>query len=261
MKSIIISAFPGMGKTYAKKHIDKYKILDLDSTDFKWLDDIKGRIPNPDFPGNYIDVIRSKGSAIDAPDIIFVSSYTEIRDALTAEKQHFYLIGPHQRLREQLIQRYRDRGNSNKFCNRLYINWDKYTDSINNETWPVIIKFNIDQFINEDFLDLIIEHSDEISKRTEEAIKKNNISDLKADDIFWSPFSKLHKFSDKDDIYLYAYKELLDWDLMCKFNKVPDKIITAPIYEKYLNWRYLENNIKKYNPKTRKYISTKVDTL
>ena len=56
-KTIIISAFPGSGKTtFAKKF--KGRVLDLESSDFKWKGDTDvDKVLNQDFPRNYIDTI------------------------------------------------------------------------------------------------------------------------------------------------------------------------------------------------------------
>jgi len=58
MRTIIISAFPGMGKSYAVEHLPQYKVMDLDSSSFSWLNTSEGKVRNPLFAQNYIDHLR-----------------------------------------------------------------------------------------------------------------------------------------------------------------------------------------------------------
>ena len=59
MKTIIISAFPGMGKSYTANHLSQYKMLDLESSDYSWIKTNQGKIRNPVFPQNYIKTIKN----------------------------------------------------------------------------------------------------------------------------------------------------------------------------------------------------------
>ena len=62
MSAIVVSAFPGMGKTYAFKALSgKIKVLDSDSSNFD----------KNDFPKNYIQHIKEE---IPNNDIIFIST-------------------------------------------------------------------------------------------------------------------------------------------------------------------------------------------
>ena len=79
MRTKIISAFPGVGKTtYHKNNPDT--TLDSDSSSFSWIVDEHGnKTRNPHFPQNYIDHIKQN---IGKYKYIFVSSHKEVRDAL-----------------------------------------------------------------------------------------------------------------------------------------------------------------------------------
>ena len=92
-KTVVISAYPCCGKTYAYEHYqNKYLMLDSDSSRFSWktekvaLPDMGDgceweeiKVRNPDFPKNYIDHIKEN---IGKVDIIFVSSHLQVRQAL-----------------------------------------------------------------------------------------------------------------------------------------------------------------------------------
>ena len=80
MSAILISAFPGMGKSYAYNELkDKIRVLDSDSSKFD----------KSDFPRNYIEHIKNN---IQNQDIIFISSHKEVRDALEDENINFDLF-------------------------------------------------------------------------------------------------------------------------------------------------------------------------
>ena len=259
MYTVVISAFPGMGKTYSTKNIEGYRIIDHESSNYKWLEDAhKGRFVNPDFPQNYISKLQEYINSSDAPDIIFVSSHSEVREALEKAKISYYLIAPKQRYKNEIIKRYKERGNSDKFCKQLSENWYKYTDSITNETWPIQIKFNADQFIDQFLLEDLLNNSTDMTDKTLWFIKRKNVDeDLYINSLFWSSASRSKKFSVNE---LWKYRELIDWDILCKFNALPSEAFTQDKFSEYLNWRYLNQNLKKYSPKIRKLISSKAPT-
>jgi len=120
MRTKIISAFPGMGKTYyynAHKDI----CLDSDSSEFSWVIDNGVRVRNPDFPNNYIKHIKEN---IGKYKYIFVSSHKEVREALLDNCIFFYLIFPQENFKENFIQRYIDRGSPKEFIELVSKNWE-----------------------------------------------------------------------------------------------------------------------------------------
>jgi hypothetical protein len=122
MKTRIISAFPGTGKTtYHKKYPDT--TLDSDSSNFSWVTVDGKKIRNPDFPANYIEHIKEN---IGKYEFIFVSSHKEVRDALKENCLFFYLMYPYEDKKEIYLQRYKDRGNQEAFIELLDKNWDAW---------------------------------------------------------------------------------------------------------------------------------------
>lgn len=126
MRTRIISAFPGTGKSYYhKENLDT--TLDSDSSQFQWLEssdagsrDGKVRTPNPDFPDNYMDHIQE---SIGKYEFIFVSSHKVVREALLKRCIHFYLIYPRSGRKLEYINRYRQRGDAESFIDRISENW------------------------------------------------------------------------------------------------------------------------------------------
>jgi len=115
----VISAFPGTGKTHFYRNTD-LKVLDSDSSDFSWLS--KG-VRNPDFPNNYIRYIKDNmGHA----KIILVSSHPEVRRALVEERIDFRLVYPERELRDEYVERFRQRDSGQRFVQLLSENWNAW---------------------------------------------------------------------------------------------------------------------------------------
>jgi len=114
-KSVLISGFPGIGKSTLFNTAGELKFLDSDSTNFSWKDKEKQE-RNPEWPKNYLDHIASN---IDKNDAVFISTHKEVRDALTAAGIPFTLVYPSLEMKEEYIQRYLDRGNNPQFVELL----------------------------------------------------------------------------------------------------------------------------------------------
>jgi hypothetical protein len=129
MRTKIISAFPGTGKSYYhKKHPDA--TLDSDSSHFSWVKDVDGnntKERNPDFPNNYIEHIKSN---IGKYEYIFVSSHKEVRDALLDNCIFFYLCYPPLLQKDIYLRRYKERGSPEGFINLIDTNWENWLKDV-----------------------------------------------------------------------------------------------------------------------------------
>lgn len=125
----VISAFPACGKTFLfnnEDFVNKYIILDSDSSKFSWIYDDNGNktnIRNPDFPSNYIKHIKDN---IGKVDLIFVSSHSSVREALDKNKIQYTLVYPYIGLKDDWINRCSNRGNDEKFIDVIDKNWDAW---------------------------------------------------------------------------------------------------------------------------------------
>lgn len=188
MRSKIISAFPGCGKSTYYKKWSQYspenvwrirnegkqvyysvgipiplgkKILDSDSSLFSWIYDENGNKTdkrNPDFPNNYIQHIKDN---IDKQDIIFISSHKIVREALEKEGIKYYLIYPQKDMKDEFIKRFRERGNDEKFIKYQEEHWDEFIDDMNNETFPyklILEPWSKWSAITVEVMDSIMEH-------------------------------------------------------------------------------------------------------
>lgn len=166
MKTFVLSAFPACGKSYCFNNLngEDFKILDSDSSDFSWIKDERGQNTterNPEFPNNYIRHIKEN---IGKADIIFVSSHEVVRDALLRNNISFTLIYPHKQCKEEWLERFKNRGNDEKFINFISSNWDKFIEDMdlipgelenaNSSTTSKVVKkrLNFNQFIDASYL-------------------------------------------------------------------------------------------------------------
>lgn len=148
MKTVVISAYPCCGKTYAFEHYqDKYKILDSDSSEFSWMQvvdekyEFKHRgeknyherhikVRNPDFPSNYIKHIQEN---IGKVDIIFVSSHLAVRQALEDAGISFVTVYPQDNMLNEWVGRMYRRGSSAEFIKFQIEHWDEFVNNIDFE--------------------------------------------------------------------------------------------------------------------------------
>lgn len=155
--TVIISAFPGCGKSYAYNHFgNTYSILDSDSSHFSWIKDAEGNNTdqrNPDFPNNYIKHIKENLGRV---DIIFVSSHDVVRQALKEAGLRYYIVYPSSSYGEtfdngsrstnklEFLKRYKDRGSPQMFIDMMDNNWGKFIDGIIEDKYPVHVTLNVD---------------------------------------------------------------------------------------------------------------------
>lgn len=161
-KTVVISAFPCCGKTYAFKHYkNKYSILDSDSSKFSWthvtetdeygnpLRSIK-RIRNPEFPKNYIEHIKEN---IGKVDIIFVSSHLEVRQAMIDAGISYCTVYPKPEMLNEWVGRMYRRGNDANFINFQIEHWDEFMHNINFEPYGIgLLRLGNNEYLDVDFL-------------------------------------------------------------------------------------------------------------
>lgn len=127
MRTKIISAFPGMGKTTYHKN-NPETTLDSDSSGFSWVVNKEGeKVRNPNFPQNYVNHIKEN---IGKYQYIFVSSHKEVRDALLDNSLYFTLVYPDINRKDEFIERYRNRGNDENFIKLVESKWEEWIGEI-----------------------------------------------------------------------------------------------------------------------------------
>lgn len=136
MSGKVISVFAGLGKTTVG---NKYKnVLDLRSSvyrcdysnikeeDYEKMKCSKSRIPNPNWPTNYLEAILK---AKEKYDLILVPSNLDIRELLIENNIDFIFVLPEKtkEARDELIKRYKNRGNSNELITQVMCYFDTWS--------------------------------------------------------------------------------------------------------------------------------------
>ena len=111
--TLLCAGFPAVGKSYLYNH-SNLKVLDSDSSKFD----------KAFFPKNYIDHIKANLGKVDS---ILISSHEVVRDALVKEGLHFTLVYPNIDLKQEFIERYKQRGSNESFIKQVS---DKQTEQI-----------------------------------------------------------------------------------------------------------------------------------
>lgn len=121
MERVVISGFPGIGKSFLSK---KYNWQDSDSSKFSWL---KDGSRNPEFPQNYINHLKPmKG-------YVMVSSHKEVRDAMFKNPIEYNLVYPARECKGEYIERYLTRGSPDKFIDNVDKSWDTWISDVMND--------------------------------------------------------------------------------------------------------------------------------
>jgi len=141
MDTIVVSAFPGTGKTYSHKH-DDLITLDSDSSKFSWIE--KG-IRHPDFPNNYIEHIKKN---LGRANIIFVSSHKVVRNALVDAGIKFVLVFPERSCKNEYLNRFKNRGNDESFISFIENGWNDFIDEMEQQSGCWIIRLKRGEYIS-----------------------------------------------------------------------------------------------------------------
>lgn len=129
---VIISGFPAVGKSYMFNNLKGKKVADSDSSLFSWKYVDGEKVRNEDFPKNYIEHIKS----LKDYDYVLVSTHKSVREALEKESIPYMLVYPSKDLKEEYIQRYKERGSNEAFIKLMDENWDKFLSELEEETFP-----------------------------------------------------------------------------------------------------------------------------
>ena len=148
--AVVISGFPGIGKSYAQQNFTKNKsgiFLDSDSSNFSWVINTDGtKVRNSDFPKNYIEHIQEN---MNTADIICVSAHKPVLDALNEYKIPHVLVYPAYELKDEYLERYKKRGSSAEFIKSMSENWQLYIRRMVNDICPNKIQLSAGQYLKD----------------------------------------------------------------------------------------------------------------
>lgn len=181
-RTVVVSAYPCCGKTYAFEHYqDKYSILDLDSDigKFGWMfrkrtkkeldavkeawelephllsgdgyiDKIKDeeiKVRNPNFPANYIEHIKEN---IGKVDFIFVSNHLIVREAMEEAGIRYCTVYPKKEMLNEWVGRMYRRGDNDYVIKLNIDHWEEFMNNITFEPYG----FGLCRLGNNEYLDL-----------------------------------------------------------------------------------------------------------
>lgn len=135
IKTVIIAGFPGVGKSFLYNQYGE-DVSDSDSSKFS----------KDNFPQNYIEHIKS---LIGGKKLILVSTHKEVLEALENEGLGYILVYPKRELKEEYIQRYKDRGSPEGFINLLNSKWDEFHNDLENTNPKRRIILNKGEFLKD----------------------------------------------------------------------------------------------------------------
>lgn len=110
---MIICGFAGIGKSYLAKN--QLGVVDLESTPFNKDWDTYARVAIHMANNGYT---------------VLLSCHKELRDKLKEKKINYLVAIPDKSQKDEYVQRYRDRGNSDDFINMMYDNFEKFVTDI-----------------------------------------------------------------------------------------------------------------------------------
>jgi hypothetical protein len=122
---IVIAAFPGMGKT-TMEYLMKgtiFKILDLNSSAFS---------KSADFPKNYVDHLQGligEGKF----NLILISTHEKVLKELWRRSIDYLVVYPDPTRKEEFLENYKKRGDSEEFINKLELNWYAWIRNLDKE--------------------------------------------------------------------------------------------------------------------------------
>lgn len=152
----IISAFPGCGKTHTAHQLkDKYNVIDMESSFF----------PRENFPFNYVESIIDN---IGKYDIIFISSHEQVRKLLAERNVDYYLYYPSLDRKTEMLELYKERGNTDSFVELMNNHFETFYDSVNTDpTFNKVCLENEGEFLmsNDSFNNILNHINNEQSRQ------------------------------------------------------------------------------------------------
>lgn len=142
VNTLLCAAFPGTGKSYYCNCEETTQYAPD-----KWCcDSDSSKFDKSNFPQNYIEDIKKR--IADGYARIFISSHKAVRDALVENGLEFILIYPSGELKEEYINRYKERGNSDQFIALLDKNWENWISECKEQTGCKHIVLSSGQYLS-----------------------------------------------------------------------------------------------------------------
>lgn len=130
----IVATSPGLGKTTFAK--ENPSILNLDPVTYKYFgmeslspEEVemrkgdKSRETNPDYPNNFIRVLKEN---TDKYDIVLIHAHVDVLRRLRQDRLEYTLVYPTKEFfNGEILNRYKDRGNTDTFVNKMLGDYER----------------------------------------------------------------------------------------------------------------------------------------
>ncbi len=146
MEKVIIAGFAGVGKTFLAK---KYKnVIDLESsrfvydysnvpeTEYEKMKGTKNRIPNKNFPENYINAIFD---SLKKYDVILLWLTPDMLQLYEQHNIKYSICYPSEKAFESYVERYKSRGNNDEWIQKVCGYYPKCVAQLQSNNHPKII--------------------------------------------------------------------------------------------------------------------------
>jgi len=154
-----ISAFPGCGKSFIFKNAEQYGLLPINYKERVMIEDSfvsyyaptlfdsdSSHFDKDAFPNNYVRHIKEIINSFKDPTI-FISSHENVRQALKSNNIQFTLVYPDISLKEEFIERYKERGSPEAFVNLMSNKWEDFIKDCENDHTPNKIILQSGQYL------------------------------------------------------------------------------------------------------------------
>lgn len=129
---MIIAGFLGVGKSkLAEAYPRAFK--DIDSSKWAYRED---GTRDPDFIKNYFADIKETAKDFH----VLTSTHQELLELYREHDMEYVVVLPEMDLKDIYISRYKDRGNTNDFIQKLYNNWEKWITQLSKEDDVIFLK-------------------------------------------------------------------------------------------------------------------------
>lgn len=149
---MIYSVFPGSGKTTVAKKYPQI-VYDAESSNFQWLDSkqntseqTKGVLKekNPEWPQNYINFIKQHTEN----HIVLIAAQPAILNKLDDLHIQYMTVAPTTDQKQIYIDRYKSRGNNEKFIKLMFDNFDQFIFDMKSHKNAKHVSLKKDQYLS-----------------------------------------------------------------------------------------------------------------
>ena len=151
MNQQIVAGFPGIGKSHLFKNPQGFVVADSDSSLFSWADPV-AKVRDPEWPKNYIRHIFDTETSV---DILCVSTHKEVRDEMAMNGIRYNLVYPALEMKDEYIQRYKDRGSDPGFIALLEKMYEAWINELSTQKGCKHIVLQPGQYLSDVLPDII----------------------------------------------------------------------------------------------------------